>query len=105
VSPEGLAGGPLGKILEGDVIRIHLDLKRIDGRVDLVGDEQERFAPEAGAEILARRGTRKDLAPNPALPDDTRLWASLQLASGGAWRGCVYDVEKIAAALEAGRKG
>ena len=39
------------------------------------------------------------MAPNPALPDDTRLWAALQLASGGTWAGCVYDPDKIASLL------
>ncbi|MXX84292.1 MAG: hypothetical protein F4Y70_12640, partial [Chloroflexi bacterium] len=38
----------------------------------------------------------------PELPDDTRLWAALQAASGGVWAGSVYDVDKIIAALQAG---
>ena len=29
------------------------------------------------------------------LPDDPRLWAALQQASGGTWGGCVYDVDEI----------
>ena len=33
------------------------------------------------------------------LPDDTRLWAALQAVGGGAWGGCVYDVDKILAKL------
>ena len=57
------------------------------------------LAKEAGEKILARRSTRTDLAANAALPDDTKLWAALQQASGGAWAGCVYDSEKIAALL------
>jgi putative YjhG/YagF family dehydratase len=103
IGPEGLAGGPVGKILEGDTIRIHIDLKRIEGTVDFVGENQSRFTPEEGIKILSRRATRKDLSPNPALPDDTRLWANLQLAGGGTWRGCVYDVDRILAVLEAGQ--
>jgi hypothetical protein len=63
-----------------------------------------RFPPEEGAKILARRGLRTDLSPNAALPDDTKLWAALQLAGGGTWAGCVYDSEKILSLLEAGRK-
>jgi hypothetical protein len=39
------------------------------------------------------------LAPDPALPADTRLWAALTQASGGVWAGCIYDVEAIIAAL------
>ena len=42
---------------------------------------------------------RPDLAPDPDLPADTRLWAALQQASGGTWGGCVYDVEAIVAAV------
>lgn len=103
ISPEGLAGGPLGKIQDGDAIRVHIDLKRIEGSIDLVGENQNRFTPEEGANILSRRTPRKDLSPNSALPEDTRLWANLQLASGGTWRGCVYDVERIIAALQATR--
>jgi len=103
IGPEGLAGGPIGKILDGDTIRIHIDLKRIEGSIDFVGENQQRFTPEEGTKILSRRATRKDLSPNSALPDDTRLWASLQLASGGTWRGCVYDVDRIITALEHGQ--
>ena len=104
VSPEGLAGGPIGKIVDGDTIRIHMDLKRIEGSIDLVGENHKRFSPEEGIKILSRRVTRKDLSPNSALPDDTRLWANLQLASGGTWRGCVYDIDRILAVLQAGRQ-
>ncbi len=103
IGPEGLAGGPIGKILDGDTIRIQIDCRRNEGSVDLVGEGQRRFTPEEGRQILAARATRKDLAPNAALPEDTRLWAALQLASGGTWAGCVYDPEQIAAALGAGR--
>jgi hypothetical protein len=38
------------------------------------------------------------------LPDDTRLWAALQNASGGTWGGCVFDVDAIIELLEAGRQ-
>jgi putative YjhG/YagF family dehydratase len=103
IGPEGLAGGPIGKILDGDIIRINIDLKRIEGAIDFVGENGKNFSPETGAEILSRRATRKDLLPNPGLPDDTRLWAALQLASGGTWRGCVYDTDRIIAALEASK--
>jgi putative YjhG/YagF family dehydratase len=104
IGPEGLAGGPIGKVLDGDLIRIHIDCKRIEGSVDLVGEGGRRFTPEEGREILAGRSTRKDLSPNAALPEDTKLWAALQLAGGGTWAGCVYDAERVIATLEAGRK-
>jgi len=103
IGPEGLAGGPIGKILDGDTIRIHIDLKRMEGSIDIVGENQKRFTPEEGISILSRRATRRDLLPNSALPEDTRLWANLQLASGGTWRGCVYDTDRILTALQAGR--
>ena len=104
IGPEGLAGGPIGKILDGDIIRIHIDRNRIEGTIDFIGENQKRFSPEEGANILSRRATRKDLSPNTALPDDTRLWAALQLASGGTWRGCVFDADKIITTLETGKK-
>ena len=95
IGPEGLVGGPIGKILEGDVIRVVIDRKRIEGSVDLVGEGGERFDSAEGARRLSQRAMRKDLAPNAALPDDTKLWAALQSASGGTWAGCVYDAERI----------
>jgi putative YjhG/YagF family dehydratase len=95
IGPEGLAGGPIGKILEGDVIRIVIDRNKIEGSVDFVGEGTERFSSEEGAKKLAKRAMRKDLAPNAALPEDTKLWAALQAASGGTWAGCVYDPDRI----------
>jgi len=68
------------------------------------GEGDERFGPEEGARRLAARPPHPDLAADPALPDDTRLWAALQAASGGTWNGCVYDVDRIIALLEAGKK-
>ena len=103
IGPEGLAGGPIGKVLDGDIIRIEIDRLRLEGTVDLVGEGARRFTPVEGERILAARAPRPDLAPNAALPEDTRLWAALQSASGGTWAGCVYDPAKIIAALEAGR--
>jgi xylonate dehydratase len=102
IGPEGLAGGPIGKVLDGDIIRILIDRNRMEGSIDLVGEGTRRFGPEEGSTILAKRSTRKDLAPNPALPDDTRLWAALQLAGGGTWAGCVYDADRIIERLQAG---
>ena len=102
IGPEGLAGGPIGKILDGDLIRIHIDCRRIEGSIDLIGDGERRFSADEGASLLASRATRDDLAANAALPDDTRLWAALQQASGGTWGGCVYDSDRIMKLLEAG---
>jgi putative YjhG/YagF family dehydratase len=102
VGPEALAGGPLGKVRDGDRICIVIDRYQLTGSVDLVGDAQRQFPPEEGARVLAERPPRDDLHPDPALPEDTRLWAALQQASGGTWGGCVYDVERIVQLLQTG---
>ena len=104
VGPEALAGGPLGKLRDGDVVRIEIDRNKLEGRVDFVGSADERFTPEQGAAVLSERSSHPNLAPDPDLPDDTRLWAAMQAVSGGAWRGAVYDTERIIQALEAGKK-
>ena len=49
-----------------------------------------------------RRGAASRSGGGPALPDDTRLWAALQAASGGTWKGCVYDTDRIIRTLKAG---
>jgi putative YjhG/YagF family dehydratase len=99
VSPEALAGGPIGKLNDGDRIRIIIDRVKLEGSIDLVGDSTGDRGPGWGTEELARRSLRPDLAPDPALPADTRLWAAMQHASGGVWGGCVYDAEAIAKRL------
>jgi putative YjhG/YagF family dehydratase len=104
VGPEALAGGPIGKLIDGDIVRIVLDLGRNDGRVDFVGGNEAPLSPDEGAQVLKLRGMRSDLAAHPELPDDTRLWAALQGASGGTWGGCVYDAGRIIGLLEAGTK-
>ena len=95
VSPEALAGGPIGKVIDGDTIEIVVDRVQLEGSVNLVGAGGTIFGPEEGARVLASRRPRPDLAPDPALPADTRLWAVLQNASGGTWGGCVFDVDAI----------
>ncbi len=100
--PEALAGGPIGKLRNGDLVEVTIDVNRLEGSVNFIGQEEERFSPEAGAEILALRAPHPELQPDPQLPDDTRLWAALQAASGGTWRGSVYDVDRIIEVLNAG---
>jgi xylonate dehydratase len=102
ISPEALAGGPIGRVLEGDLIEIVIDRKALHGTVNLVGENGEQFSAEEGSRRLAARGPRADLAPHPDLPDDTRLWAALVQASGGIWAGCVYDTDAIVAQLARG---
>jgi putative YjhG/YagF family dehydratase len=99
VGPEALAGGPIGKLVDGDVVRVVIDTGNASGSIDLVGHLTERFTPDEAAATLAGRPSRDDLAADPHLPGDTKLWALLQAASGGTWRGCIYDAERIAARL------
>lgn len=89
ISPEAWAGGPIGKVRDGDRIRIRIDCRDLKGSVDYLGDLDE---------FLARPISEK-LHRLPNVPDDTRLWAALQNASGGTWGGCVYDVDAILAKL------
>jgi putative YjhG/YagF family dehydratase len=103
IGPEALAGGPVGKLRDGDRIRVVVDRVQLIGSIDFVGTDQQRVTPEEGARVLATRLPHPQLAPNPLLPDDTRLWAALQQAGGGTWGGCVYDVDSIVKAL--GRNG
>ena len=60
--------------------------------------------PEAAARILAERAPHPELAPDPALPDDTRIWAALQDASGGTWGGAVFDADAILRVIAAGKR-
>jgi putative YjhG/YagF family dehydratase len=103
VGPEGLAGGPIGKLEDGDLIRIIIDRNTLTGTLDFIGTATQRCSPEEGVKILAARTSRTDMAPHPALPDDTKLWAALQGVSGGTWGGCVFDVERITELLKATR--
>ena len=103
VGPEALAGGPIGKVVDGDLIQIVVDCNRLEGSVDLVGYGEDIFGADVGAKVLAERSPRPDLAEDDMLPDDTRLWAALQSVGGGTWGGCVYDVNTIIETLEAGQ--
>src|SRR5690242_5248490 len=48
IGPEGLAGGPIGRLVDGDRIRIVIDRNRLEGTVDFVGDAQKACSPEEG---------------------------------------------------------
>src|SRR5205085_1003456 len=97
-------GAPERPNREGDLIEIVIDRRTLTGTVDLVGAAGHPLDPAACAALLAQRSAHPGLAPHPALPADTRLWAALQRVSGGTWAGCVYDVDRIVAALEAGTR-
>ena len=100
IGPEALAGGPLGKLRDGDIVSVEIDRLNLRGSLDFIGCEGQSFSPAGGGTILANRPPHPDLAPDPDLPEDTKLWAVLQAASGGTWGGCVYDVESITHALK-----
>jgi putative YjhG/YagF family dehydratase len=95
VSPEAWAGGPIGRVRDGDTIRLHIDTRALDGSVDVVS---------IGVDELLARPLHPNLKPDPRVPADTHLWAALQNASGGSWGGCVYDVARITQLLELGKQ-
>lgn len=101
VGPEALAGGAIGKLRTGDIVEIKIDCKQLQGEVNFLGSSTDTQLParEEATAILNNRSSHPDLMPDPELPDDTRLWAMLQAVSGGTWRGCIYDVNKISDAL------
>jgi putative YjhG/YagF family dehydratase len=91
ITPEALAGGPLGKLRDGDLIEVTVDRVKLEGTVNLIVNG----SAEEGARELERRPVREDLAPDPLLPRESRLWAALQDVSGGTWGGCVFDDDAI----------
>ena len=101
ITPEALAGGPIGKVREGDTIEITIDRNTLEGSVSLLGEDGTAASGDA---LLLSRALRTDLKHDPLLPADTRLWAVLQNASGGTWGGCVFDVETIEGLLSGGGK-
>jgi dihydroxyacid dehydratase/phosphogluconate dehydratase len=82
MSPESWAGGPLGKLRDGDRLRVRIDTRKLEGSVNFIGTHA---TPELAAAELAARPVSEKLAPTPAVPADTDLWAALQSVSGGSW--------------------
>jgi xylonate dehydratase len=103
VAPEALSGGPIGRLRNGDIVRIVIDTRGLEGTIDFVRRSPDGTLVPADDE-LASRPPHPGITPDPDLPADTRLWAALQEASGGPWAGSVYDVERIVRLLEAGRR-
>ena len=89
ISPEAFAAGPIGKLRDGDLIRVRIDCKTLEGSIDFLGELEELLARES----------HPALRHHPDLSDDTRIWAALQDLSGGSWGGCVYDADSILKAL------
>jgi putative YjhG/YagF family dehydratase len=93
ISPEAWAGGPVGRLRDGDIVSLRIDTRSLEGRVEVISID---------ARELAARTIHPGLKPDPRVPADTRLWAALQHASGGSWKGCVYDTDRIIRLLELG---
>jgi len=100
VGPEALAGGPIGKLRDGDLIEIQIDTRNLIGSLDFIGTPDKIVTSAEGAMILSQRSPAVDLVADADLPDDTRMWALLQQLGGGTWGGCVYDVDALQKALQ-----
>jgi len=103
VGPEALDEGPIGRVRDDDVIEIVIDRAALTGSVNLVGTMGRALGADDCMELLRSRPRHPGLAPHEDLPADSRLWAALQRVSGGTWGGCVYDVNRIIATLDAGK--
>jgi dihydroxyacid dehydratase/phosphogluconate dehydratase len=103
VGPEALDDGPIGRVRDDDIIEIVIDRAALTGSVNVVGAAGHPLDAAACAALLNSRPHHPGLHPHSQLPADSRLWAALQRASGGTWGGCVYDVDRIIAVLDAGR--
>ena len=99
-----MAGGPIGKLKDGDIIRILIDRIKLEGSIDLIGEDGINYDVNWGIDELERRDLPSNLHPHPLIPNDSRLWAALQDASGGTWGGCVFDVDSILKTLAAGKE-
>ena len=103
ISPEALAGGPIGKIVDNDLIQLALATKNLGGSINFVGSIEEKLDFQKAENILNERNPNEKLEADPRLHADTKLWAALQNISGGTWGGCVFDTEKIIKTLHAGQ--
>lgn len=103
MSPEALAGGAIGKLRDGDEIDIVIDRNTLEGRINLVAAHGRELAPPEATHLLSQRTPHPDLHAHAKLPDDSCLWAALQQV-GGVWNGCIYDVDRSVAVIEAGAK-
>lgn len=100
IGPEALAGGPIGKIREGDIIEIKINRRKLIGTINFIGQAGKIITPNEGKAVLDQRSAPSELQADRRLPEDTRLWAALQNVGGGTWGGCVYDTDQIIDILE-----
>ena len=61
VSPEALAGGPIGKLRDGDLIRIVVDRSRLEGSVDFIGQPDKPVDARNGGAGASR--SRRTFGP------------------------------------------
>ena len=100
VSPEALAGGPIGKLRDGDRIQIVIDRNKLEGTRRPGRRRDGRPRPGVGHGRTGDAAARGRTWPPTRRCRPTRgCGRLLQHASGGVWGGCVYDVDAIAAAL------
>jgi dihydroxyacid dehydratase/phosphogluconate dehydratase len=64
VGPEALAGGPIGRLRDGDRVRVIVDRARLDGTIDLVTTDASGTDVPAD-DLLASRTMHPDIAPDP----------------------------------------
>src|SRR4029079_6653109 len=82
ISPEALAGGPIGKLRDGDLIEIVINQRTQEASIDFIGDNPARTSREAG--IPTTQG--------PARPDFARggnpcsRGTSAAVRSRGGWK-------------------
>ena len=83
VGPEALAGGPIGKLRDGDLIRIVVDRVNLEGSVDLVGrDGGASSAPHEGAPSCSPAARRIPTSPPIPTSPTTPASGRAAMASG-----------------------
>ena len=85
IGPESLSGGPIGKLIDGDQIKIEINKDHCVGRIDYIGN----------VEAFQKRPMNPNLREDPNMPESVKLWAALQNTGGGTWGGCVPNVGEI----------
>ena len=80
VSPEALAGGPIGKLRDGDLIRIVVDRVKLEGSLDLIAADGVALEPAGALRVLEPAGPPDALAGpslagrHPALGGVSKRW-------------------------------
>ena len=83
IGPEALAGGPLGRLRDGDLVRVEIDTRALAGRVDLVREDPAtgELVPDPETLASADAASRAGAAPEAAGRD-----APVGGAAGREWR-------------------